>query len=108
MKRGFDEEFRRRENFNILQSETINKIPGMSDDEKKHWLDLPHKMKLYSKYDVACRYHKYRVSRELAMKYEKNLKRRMIYTLGIVAVYVVYFIYMKYYKVIPYNFCFWN
>lgn len=48
----------------------------------------------------------------IAMKYEKNLKRRMIYILGIVAVYVVYFIYdfiyMKYYKVIPYNFCFWS
>ena len=70
MKRGFDEEFRRRENFNILQSETIDKIPGMSDDEKKHWLYLSHKMKLYSKYDVECRYHKYRVSRELA----RNLK----------------------------------
>lgn len=70
MKRGFDEEFRRRENFNILQRETINKIPGMSDDEKKHWFDLSHKMKLYSQYVVACRYHKYRVSRELA----RNLK----------------------------------
>lgn len=70
MKRDFDEEYRRRENFNILQRETINKIPGMSDDEKKHWLDLSHKIKLYSQYVVACRYHKYRVSRELA----RNLK----------------------------------
>ena len=52
------------------EAETTSGLVNMSDDEKKHWFDLSHKMKLYSQYVVACRYHKYRVSRELA----RNLK----------------------------------
>ena len=72
VKRSFDQEFKRRENFYTLQKETINKIVGMSSEEKKYWISFSYKRKIHIQYIIANRYHQLRMSREIKKKIKEN------------------------------------
>lgn len=72
VKRSFEQELKRRENFYTLQKETINKIAGMSSEEKKYWISFSYKRKLYTQYIIANRCHQLRMSREIKKKIKEN------------------------------------
>ena len=72
MKRSFEREIQRRQNFYILQKNTINKIVGMSEEEKKYWINYAEGRMKYSQYVIANRYHKYAISKSLKNELVKS------------------------------------
>lgn len=81
-KRNYEQEINRRDNFYILQVETINKIVGMNKEEKKYWRKFAEIRKYYNQYLIANRFHKYKESKHYkkAMNNEVNIpfKNRFI------------------------------
>lgn len=74
MKRDYDKEMKRRDNFYTLQIETINKIVGMSEDEKAYWRQFADNRRNYTKYLIANRFHKYKDSRHLKKVMSDDVK----------------------------------
>lgn len=58
-RRTYKRENERRVNFYALQVNTINKIVGMSEDEKNDWKAYCHNRLLFLKYRNAVSYHQY-------------------------------------------------
>lgn len=82
MKRDYDKEINRRDNFYTLQVETINNIVEMSDDEKKYWMNFADSRRYYTKYLFANQYHKYQDSKcfkkEIGDQVKIDFKNRFI------------------------------
>lgn len=78
VKRNYEQEIKRRDNFYILQVETINKIVGMSEEEKKYWREFVKNRKYYTQYLIANRFHNYTDSKQFkkAMNNEVNIPLR--------------------------------
>lgn len=74
MKRDYDKEIKRRDNFYILQVETIEKIVGMSDEEKEYWLKFADDRRHYTQFIIANRFHKYRESKRLKKLIGNDIK----------------------------------
>lgn len=72
MKRTYEMEMARRKNFYILQVNTIDKIVGMSEEEKKYWKEFAYGRMLYTQYMIASRYRNYADSKRLGRELKKH------------------------------------
>ena len=72
MKRTYEVEMARRKNFYMLQAYTIDKIVGMSAEEKKHWKEFAYGRMLYTQYVIASRHHNYADSKRLGRELKEH------------------------------------
>lgn len=90
LKRIYEEEIERRNRFYILMKETINQIPGISDEEKNQWIKYAFDRQLKVKYIISLDYRK----RKEFLCYRKKIKERNL-DLPINIPYVLYPIYIS-------------
>lgn len=87
LKRSYEEEIKRRENFYVLKTETVKNIPGMTKEEVDYWNRYIYENELYNKYKIALRFCKITDS----SMYKKELKK-MNYKFGLIDNVCVYYV----------------
>lgn len=82
MKRLYERQIERRDNFYILQKETILKITDMSNIEKECWIQYSYKKQLKEKYMLALKNGKkqdYIIYKKEMEKYDVDIPEKMPY-----------------------------
>lgn len=74
LKRTYEEQIERRNNFYILHKNTIEKIIGMSENEKEYWYNYSYEKQLKEKYKISLQYRRFNE----ALVYNKELKKHKI------------------------------
>ena len=72
--RTYAELLTRRDNFHILQVETIKSIINMSESQKKYWYNYSYNRKIIEKYKISLKFFKYKE----ALAYYKELKENKV------------------------------
>lgn len=73
-KRTYEQQIERRDNFYKLQTNTIERIIGMSENEKKYWCNYSYNRKIIEEYKISLRCSKFKE----ALTYYKELKENKV------------------------------